>query len=82
MCTLRQPERVESSMPGISPMPTSRAVAIASAQPAVESWSVSASPASPASDASATTAPGVCVPSDTEEWVCRSNRPRTAIRQS
>ena len=62
---------VENSAPRTSVMPDGLAPA-ASAQPAVVSWSVSASTVTPAPAAVATSSVGVSVPSETVEWVWRS----------
>src|SRR5919107_2298633 len=67
--------RHDSSMPGTTVRPGGRAASAAD-QPAVVSWSVSATTSSPAPRAVARSSAGVSVPSDTEEWVCRSIRIR------
>ena len=59
-------------MPGTSRMPWRRAAAVASSQPSVVSWSVSASVVRPASTAQATTCAGGSVPALAGEWTCRS----------
>ena len=56
-------------MPGTSPMPSSRALAEASAQPAVWSWSVNATTSSPAAAAAVTRSAGDSVPSEMCECV-------------
>ena len=53
----------EISMPRTSPIPCRTAASVASSQPAVVSWSVSATTSSPACAADATSSPGGCVPS-------------------
>src|SRR5690242_14488818 len=60
-------------MPGtrVSPRGSSAAAA---AHPSLVSWSVRATTSRPAAAAAATSPAGVSVPSDTEEWVCRSIR--------
>src|SRR5512133_3696252 len=58
-------------MPGTTVSPDGRA-ASASAQPAVVSWSVSATTSRPAARAVPSSSDGLSVPPDTEEWVCRS----------
>ena len=68
----------ETSMPGTSVTPWARAAALASTQPRVVSWSVSARVSSPAATAWATTTAGASVPSLAEEWVCRSIATGTA----
>jgi hypothetical protein len=60
-------------MPGTTVSPGGRA-ASATDQPAVVSWSVSATTSRPAARAVASNSAGLSVPSDTEEWVCRSIR--------
>ena len=67
-------------MPGTSSMPQRSACALASAQPAVESWSVRATASSPAAAAARTSSAGLSVPSETVEWVCRSMRTGTGYR--
>ena len=67
-------------MPGTTVRPAGRAASAAD-QPAVVSWSVSATTSSPAPRAVASSSAGLSVPSDTEEWVCRSIRiTRSACR--
>ena len=68
----------EISAPGTRVTPRRRAASAASAQPAVVSWSVSASTSRPASAAAATTAAGASVPSEAVECVCRSMSIRSA----
>src|SRR4051812_43662124 len=60
-------------MPGMRVRPGGRA-ASARAQPPVVSWSVSATTSRSAAAALAMSSAGVSVPSETEEWVCRSIR--------
>ncbi|GAA1339671.1 hypothetical protein GCM10009635_51130 [Actinocatenispora thailandica] len=60
-------------MPGTSVVPAGTAAA-ASAQPAVESWSVSATTSSPTCPASLINPAGESVPSLAEECTCRSMR--------
>ena len=69
MWTLANSMRVESSMPGMSVTPTRADSAAASAHPAVESWSVSATVPRPAAAAARTSSAGVSVPSETLECV-------------
>jgi hypothetical protein len=57
----------------VSPVPA--AAENASAQPAVESWSVSATVPSPAARAAVISCAGVSVPSETLLCVCRSMAP-------
>ncbi len=64
--------RQEISMPGTRATPSARAAREASAQPSVESWSVSATTSRPAAAAAAITVAGASVPSETFEWACRS----------
>ncbi|VXB44145.1 hypothetical protein PSCLAVI8L_130758 [Pseudoclavibacter sp. 8L] len=71
-CTLAWLSCEENSMPGMKVMPTSSAAARACAQPAVVSWSVSATASRPALAACRMTSPGASVPSETTEWVWRS----------
>src|SRR4051794_13015963 len=71
--------RQDSSMPGTIVSPGGRAASTA-AQPAVVSWSVSATTSRPAAAAVAISSAGRSVPSDTEEWVCRSMRTASACR--
>ena len=65
--------RQDSSQPGTSVSPAGRA-ATASSQPAVLSWSVSATTSRPAARAALISWAGVNVPSEAVEWVCRSMR--------
>ena len=68
----------EISMPRTSATPCAGTAAAASDQPAVVSWSVIATTSSPAAAAAATSSSGASVPSDAEEWACRSMRTRSA----
>lgn len=80
MCT-EMPSRIVQviSMPGTNATPSATAVSPASRQPAVVSWSVSAKTSTPASWAERATSPGVWVPSEAMEWVCRSIFTRATI---
>ncbi len=61
-------------MPRTSPIPRRTAASTASCQPAVVSWSVSATTSRPACAADATSSAGGWVPSLALEWVWRSMR--------
>src|SRR4051812_22663722 len=60
-------------MPGTTVSPRGR-LRSATAQPSVVSWSVSATTSRPARRAVSIRVAGSSVPSDTEEWACRSIR--------
>src|SRR3954452_11371371 len=70
---------VEISTPGTSVTPVRGTAAAASSQPAVVSWSVSATTSSPAWAASASTSDGGDVPSEAVEWTWRSIRTQVTL---
>ena len=73
MCRLMPSYTQEISAPRTSRSPDGSA-SVASAQPRVVSWSVSATTSRPAAAAARTRSAGVSVPSEAELWVWRSMR--------
>ena len=72
MCTVVSAKVTEISTPARYGRPAARAAAIARCWPPSSSWSVSAQSSTPFAFARAASASGSSVPSETDEWQCRS----------